>query len=205
MNEPADSPTLPGGAAVAPASPSTVRGEPGSEAALLVRISRGDRDAFEGLFREHYAALVGFAEGIVRSREVAEDTVQDVLLNIWRQRETLRVDDSVRAYLFRAVRNRTLNHLRNERVRREAVPHLESEMPYAPSGDARLMEGELEHAVRDAVAALPPRCREVFELSREHGLRYSEIAATLGISVKTVETQMGRALRTLRQRLEGFL
>ncbi len=176
-----------------------------SELELLARIARGDRGAFEQLFREHYAGLVRFGEGLLRSRELAEDTVQEVLLNLWRQRETVRVDDSVRAYLYRAVRNRSLNHIRNERVRREAVPQLVLETRGAKAGDAGLLETELETAVRAAIAELPPRCREVFELSRIRGLKYAEIAEALGISIKTVETQMGRALRSLRERLGPYL
>jgi RNA polymerase sigma-70 factor, ECF subfamily len=181
----------------------TASGE--SEIELLARIASGDRGAFEQLFREHYAALVRFGEGLLRSRELAEDTVQEVLLNLWRQRETVRVDDSVRAYLFRAVRNRSLNHMRNERVRREAVPQLVLESRESTAADAALGETELESAVRQAVAELPPRCREVFELSRVRGLKYQEIAETLGISIKTVETQMGRALKSLRERLRPYL
>ena len=177
----------------------------GSELELLARIARGDRGAFESLFREHYAALVRFGEGLLRSRELAEDVVQEVLLNLWRQRETVRVDDSVRAYLFRAVRNRAFNQIRNERVRREAVPQLVLESREALAGDSALLETELEAAVRVAIAELPPRCREVFELSRVRGLRYSEIAEALGISIKTVETQMGRALKALRERLGPYM
>src|SRR5688572_12985112 len=129
-----------------------------SELELLARIARGDRGAFEQLFREHYAGLVRFGEGLLRSRELAEDTVQEVLLNLWKQRETVRVDDSVRAYLYRAVRNRSLNHIRNERVRREAVPQLVLESRgSAEAGDAGLLETELEAAVRVAIAELPPR------------------------------------------------
>jgi RNA polymerase sigma-70 factor (ECF subfamily) len=172
---------------------------------LVERISRGDESAFEALFREHYTVLVRFAEGLVRSREGAEDAVQDVLLNVWRNRETFRVEDSVRAYLFRAVRNRALNQLRNERVRRDAGPRLAGESGSAPRGDVELAERDIDRAVREAVNALPPRCREVFELSRGQGLRYAEIATVLGISVKTVETQMGRALKSLRERLAPHL
>ena len=176
-----------------------------AELDLVARIARGDRDAFEIVFREHYVPLVRFGEAMLRSREKAEDAVQDVLLNLWRQRETVRIDDSLRAYLYRAVRNRALNSVRNDRVRRDAVPHLLRETGDAPPGDAAVLEGELEGAVRDAIDALPPRCREIFELSRSRGLRYSEIAESLGISVKTVETQMGRALRSLRERLSPFI
>ena len=172
---------------------------------LVALIARGDRGAFETVFREHYAPLVRFAEVMLRSREAGEDIVQEVLLSLWRQRETLKVDDSLRAYLYRAVRNRALNSVRNDRVRREAMPHLVREAPEITTGEAELLEGELETAARGAIAELPPRCREIFELSRFKGLRYGEIAETLGISVKTVETQMGRALKSLRERLAPFL
>ena len=172
---------------------------------LVALIARGDRGAFESMFREHYAPLVHFAEAMLRSREAGEDIVQEVLLNLWRQRETLRIDDSLRAYLYRAVRNRALNSVRNNRVRREAVPWLVHESPEPAASEAGLLEGELETAARAAIAQLPPGCREIFELSRFKGLRYAEIAERRGISIKTVETQMGRALRILRERLSPFL
>jgi RNA polymerase sigma-70 factor (ECF subfamily) len=172
---------------------------------LVALIASGDRAAFETAFREHYAPLVRFAEGMLRSREAGEDIVQDVLLNLWRQRESLQVEDSLKAYLYRAVRNRALNTIRNDRVRRQAVPHLILEAPHGTSGESELIEGELETAARAAIADLPPRCREIFELSRFQGLRYSEIAERLGISIKTVETQMGRALKSLRERLAPLL
>jgi RNA polymerase sigma-70 factor (ECF subfamily) len=176
-----------------------------SDRDVLVRLARGEQAAFESLFREHYGSLVRLAERLVRSRDLAEDTVQEVLLNLWRQRETVRVEDSLRAYLHRSVRNRALNHIRNERVRREAAPQILDDLSSERDGDSELIGEEIETAVRHAVSELPPRCREVFELSRSQGLKYAEIAEVLGISVKTVETQMGRALKTLRERLSPYL
>jgi RNA polymerase sigma-70 factor (ECF subfamily) len=186
-----------------PVAPDSV-GKSSDDAELLRRIAADDQGAFELVFRQHYAGLVAFANRLLGSYEVAEDSVQEVLLNLWRQRATLRIEESLRSYLYRAVRNRSLNQIRNERVRREAVPYLVHDAPTAKSGDLTATEGEIDAAIRDAIAALPPRCREVFELSRLQGLRYTEIAATLGISVKTVETQMGRALKSLRERLAAF-
>ena len=172
---------------------------------LLDRIRGGDQGAFEALFRAHYAPLVGFVEGMLRRHDLAEEVVQEVLLNLWRARDTLRIEDSLRAYLYRGARNRALNHLRHERVERRAEPRVVGESSLAPAGDAQLVEEEIDVAVREAVAALPERCREVFELSRVQGLRYAEIAQVLGISVKTVDTQMGRALRALRQKLAPWI
>jgi RNA polymerase sigma-70 factor (ECF subfamily) len=176
-----------------------------NERELLERIRHGDEDAFDALFRTHYGSLVGMAEGMLRSRAIAEEVVQDVMLELWRRRQSLQIEESLRAYLFRATRNRALNHLRHGRVERMGEPHAVGAIAAPATAPAALVEEEIDIALREAVAVLPDRCREVFELSRVHGLRYSEIAGTLGISVKTVEAQMGKALRTLRERLAPWL
>lgn len=172
---------------------------------LLDRIRRGDEGAFDAVFREHYAPLVRSAEAMLHRRDLAEEIVQDVMLALWQRRETLVVDDSLRGYLFRATRNRALNHLRHVAIERKAEPELSA--VDSPDADAptTLVREEIDVALQRAISVLPPRCREVFELSRVHGLRYAEIATTLGISVKTVEAQMGKALRVLREQLAPWL
>ena len=172
---------------------------------LLGRIRQGDQGAFDAIFREHYASLVRCAEAMLRRRDVAEEIVQEVMLALWQKRDTLVVEDSLRSYLFRATRNRSLNHLRHAAIERRAEPELSAAEPPDAPAPAALVDEEIEVALRSAVSGLPPRCREVFELSRIHGLRYGEIASTLGISVKTVEAQMGKALRILRERLAPWL
>jgi RNA polymerase sigma-70 factor (ECF subfamily) len=176
-----------------------------TDRALLDRLREGDTAAFDALFRAWYAPLVRLAEGMLRDRAVAEEIVQDVLLELWRRRETLVLDGSPQAYLFQATRNRALNHIRHLRVRQQGEPQVIAEMSRSVAGDTQLIAEEIETALRSAINELPPRCREVFELSRMRGLRYAEIAETLGISVKTVEAQMGKALRTLRERLAPWL
>lgn len=171
---------------------------------LLRCLRAGDEVAFEAIFRAHYPALVAFAERMLRQRATAEDVVQDVLAEVWRRRNGLHVTSSLRAYLFRATRNRALNHLRHEKlVERSAVDQPIGHVP--PSPPDSLAEREIDVALQRAVRSLPPRCREVFELSRGHGLKYAEIADALGISVKTVEVQMGKALRVLRRELASWL
>jgi RNA polymerase sigma-70 factor (ECF subfamily) len=142
---------------------------------------------------------------MLRERALAEEVVQDVMLEMWRRRETLSLDESLRAYLFRAAHNRALNHLRHERVKQRRMPYLAGESVSAPTAHLRLVEEEIDEALHQAVRALPERCREVFELSRVHGLKYAEIASALDISVKTVEAQMGKALRVLREQLAPWL
>ena len=172
---------------------------------LLARLRGGDEDAFDTIFRTWYPRLVRLADGLVRDQAVAEELVQDVMLELWRRREQLAPDSSPQAYLFQATRNRALNHLRHLQVQRRAEPHVlehvARESPAPPAVEAE----EIDVAVRRAIDELTPRCREVFELSRVQGLRYAEIAATLGISVKAVEAQMTKALRTLRDRLAPWL
>jgi RNA polymerase sigma-70 factor (ECF subfamily) len=145
------------------------------------------------------------AESMTRDRATAEEIVQDVMLGLWRRRETFSAEGSPQGYLFRATRNRALNQLRHQKIQRQTEPHLQTRTAVHAVAESALAEQEIQAAVQRAVADLPERCREVFELSRVHGLKYSEIAETLDISIKTVETQMGKALRVLRERLAVWL
>lgn len=161
------------------------------------------RREFEKLFRAHYAALVTFGAGMVGSADAAEDLVQEVFIAIWRRRVEMPPDTVARAYLYKAVRHRALNSLRHERITRESADPAEHSFVVASAEDD-LMHDEAESAVRAAISRLPERARLMFTLSRDEGLTYAEIAGVTGVSVKTVETQMGRALRALRESLAGF-
>lgn len=189
-------PSLPSGAGADPAP---------SERALFARLAAGDEAAFDTLFRATYAPLVRVATWLVHDAGVAEELVQELWLEVWRRRDTLALDEEPRRYLLRAVRNRALNHLRHERVvARTAglVAHDEAMPATAPAEvDAR----DLDAAITAAVAALPPRCRAVFEMSRRDGLSHAEIAEALDIAPKTVENQMSKALRLLRVALAPWL
>jgi RNA polymerase sigma-70 factor, ECF subfamily len=172
---------------------------------LLARLARGDEAAYDTIFRAWYAPLVRATQAIVRDGAVAEELVQDAMLELWRRREQLDTEGSPQAYLFRATRNRALNHLRHLAVQRRSAGELMAEEARDASAPTELVAQELEAAVKEAIAALPPRCREVFEMSRSRGLKYAEIAEALGVTVKAVEANMGRALRILRERLAPWL
>lgn len=173
--------------------------------ALFVRLAAGDDDAFDTIFRTWYAPLVRIGTYLLHDVAIAEEVVQDVLLEVWRRRETLAFEQEPRRYLMRATRNRALNHVRHEAVAARAASRDIPEQSHAATAPAKLDAAELEAAITQAVAALPDRCRAVFELSRRNGLSYAEIADALDIAPKTVENQIGKALRMLRVALAAWL
>ena len=172
------------------------------ESEWVEAIRAGDPTAFEALFHAYHAGLCSFAYRYLGARDLAEEIVQEVFLCVWERRESWHVRTSVRSYLLTAVRNAALSYLRHERV----VRRRQHEIPWpqdalVPSPEVRALEAETITAVRDAVGRLPERCRMVFTLHREQGLTYLEVAEVLGISPRTVEVQIGRALKALRLRL----
>lgn len=172
---------------------------------LLAALQAGSERAFDVTFREYYGPLVGTATALLGDRDLAEEVVQDVMLELWRRRAGIVIETTLRAYLHRAVRNRALNLVRHESVVRRTRPLVvDAQQPPVPA-DRAATEHEIDAALARALDELPPRCREVFELSRVRGLRYAEIASALGISIKTVEAQMGKALRMVRARLAPWL
>ncbi|HYW49365.1 MAG TPA: RNA polymerase sigma-70 factor [Gemmatimonadaceae bacterium] len=173
--------------------------------ALFVRLAAGDEAAFDTIFRTWYAPLVRIATYLLHDQGTAEEVVQDVLLEVWRRRESLALEREPRRYLMRATRNRALNHVRHEAVVARAAARDVSEESHAATAPSRVDAQELEQAIAQAVDTLPERCRAVFELSRRHHMSYAQIADALDIAPKTVENQMGRALRMLRVALASWL
>ena len=173
--------------------------------ALLQRLREGDKAAFDSIFRDWYAALVRAAETMLRDRAAAEEIVQDVMLELWRRRESLDPTGSPKAYLYQSMRNRALNHLRHLQVQRRADLRMDWEESRDANAPSELVAQEMRVALQQALDGLSPRCRSIFEMSRVRGLKYTEIAEALDISVKTVEAQMGKALRTLREHLAPWL
>ena len=162
---------------------------------------------FETIFRTYYDALVALAVWYVGSVESAEEIVDDVFLSLWAQRERWVVHDSVRAYLFGATRNRALNAVRDRRTRARLLRDAGAEVVgrVGSETDAAVRARDLGSAIERALAELPPRARTVLTLHRQAGLSFAEIADLLGISSRTVETHLARAIRTLRRSLGSFL
>ncbi len=171
----------------------------------LARLRDGDHAAFDEIFRQWYEPVVRSANRVLHDPGIAEELSQDVFLEFWRRRETLAPESSVAGYLMQAVRNRALNHLRHLQVQKKSAVYVEALSEPAERADAALDAGELAAALTKAIADLPPRTREVFVMSRERNMRYSEIAEALNVSVKAVEANMSRALRMLRERLAQWM
>lgn len=182
-----------------------------SDDEIVARIRAGDEEAFDTVVREHYDGLCAFAARMLDSDAAAEEVVQDVLLRVWEQRERWEVATTVAAYLYGSVRNRTITQVRRERVftrwqQRAALQGAAADD--RERGDEayhNLRASELAELVSRAIEELPPRCREVFVLRRVHHLSGIEVARVMGIAPKTVEIQMGIALRTLRRKLAPVL
>lgn len=174
------------------------------ERAWIAGVRAGDAASFEGLFRAYHQPLCGFAWRYVGSADIAEEIVQEVLLRVWQHRETWDVSVSAKTWLYSAVRNAAMSWLRHERVVQRRDAETISIFDRAPrEADRELTDAETAAAVQAAIARLPERCRLVFTMHREQELTYGEIAVVLEISPKTVDTQMGRALKALRKHLRA--
>ncbi|KQS32831.1 RNA polymerase sigma-70 factor [Dyadobacter sp. Leaf189] len=169
-------------------------------------VANGDYHAFRELFNHHYRSLCNYAMRVVITREIAEEVVSDVFVKLWKNREQIEVHTSFQAYIYRAVRNQALDYLKlriHRQNERESLDSVQWNMTHADhfSPCEELSFNEFYEHVEDCIQALPRQCQLIFRLSREEGLRYRDIAEKLAISVKTVETQMSRALKVLRERV----
>ena len=173
-------------------------------------IHQGDARAFESLFLAYAGPLIAYARTIVHDTATAEELVQEVFLYLWANRTTLDVTTSVRAYLYTSARNRALNYRRHEQLEQETISRFDStdEHPEMSQGAAdtaaSLSDAELGAAIERAIERLPRRTREVLRLRWYHHLTQSEIAETLGVSIKTVESQMRNAFHAMRRELQRF-
>ncbi len=173
-----------------------------ADADLMARVRAGDRTAFEVIYRRHEARVFAYLWRLVRDETLAADLRQEVFLRLWRARRDWRPGGSVAGYLIRSAHTLAIDARRREQVRSRWADELRFSHPSTtPAPDTALERERLAARVNAAIDMLPDRMREVFSLKRDAGLTYREIAARLGISPKTVEVQMGNALKRLREAL----
>jgi RNA polymerase sigma-70 factor (ECF subfamily) len=161
-----------------------------------------DQGSFEDLFRKYFPPLMAFARKILVDEDDAREIVHQVFITIWEKRQEIDLSQSLKSYLFTSVHNRSLNMIRDrKKFSSSEVPDVAGEWDVS----AVIESMELEEKIMTVIESLPEKCREIFELNRFEGLRYSEIANRLGISVKTVENQMSKALKILREKLIKYM
>jgi RNA polymerase sigma-70 factor (family 1) len=177
-----------------------------SDSDIVNAIRQGQESAFEQMFRTYYERLCRYADTLLKDADEAEEMVQTVFLTIWEKRADLEITLSLKAYLYRAVHNHCLNRIKHYGVRET---HREYSLFFQADGYDSVTEAiqasELEERIERAVSKLPEQCQVVFRMSRFEELKYQEIADQLGLSVKTIENQIGKALRIMRQELADYL
>lgn len=176
--------------------------EPAEDGDLARRIRQGDRRAFRAFFERYHGPLYRFLRARAVPAAVCEDLIQNAFLAIWERRDRIDEARSLRALLFKSCYNRALNHFRDT-ARFAGTPPPER-AALAPTPDRHAEAALIQAALDAAVAALPERRRAVFELCFLEELTYREAADALGISVKTVENQMGHALKAIRRALAAY-
>ncbi len=164
-----------------------------------------DERDFEKLFREYFPGLTLFALKYTGDMDTSKEIVHTVFLNLWEKRGAMDSGRPMKSYLFTSVHNRCLNYLRDQKkFKKDALFDITVEMAAAENPSLSLETDELQQQIDRALDHLPEKCRQVFELNRFEGMKYREIAEKMGISVKTVEAQMSKALKILREHLKDY-
>ena len=170
------------------------------------KIKEGDAQAFERIFRHYYTPLYLYAFSITGHKETSEEIIQDIFYTIWKEREKIQIFQSVKSYLYKSVKNRSLQYLEHLHVRETYHENVIKQTGLAAEAapDEIMEYKELEEVLKQTLHRLPERCRHIFYMHRINGKKYKEIAATLSISVKTVEADMTKAYRTLRKEVNKY-
>jgi RNA polymerase sigma-70 factor (ECF subfamily) len=171
----------------------------------LLQLSADDPQ-FDQVYLEHYAALHRYAYTVLNERALADEMVHEVFLKLLEKQKGVAVHTSLKAYLYRSVHNECMNYLKRSKVKQRYETYTINKIdPHTENPLGKLQYRELELRLREAINELPEQCRTVFQMSRFDELKYAEIAGQLGISIKTVENQIGKALKRLRLQLADYL
>ena len=168
----------------------------------LEAIRAGDPSTFQVIFNEYYPALTVFARKFLNDHDLAKEVVQEIFVQLYEKRETLTIETSLKSYLYQSVRNSCLNRIKQDQTHQK---HHEEILRSAPEGtdwSDSMVETELEQKIFKIISSLPPKCKQVFLLSRQEDMSNREISRQLNISIRTVETQISRALKTLREGID---
>jgi len=177
--------------------------KPIADKLILEHLKNSNQGVFEMVFKYYYSGLVVYADQIIKNTPVSEDIVQSVFMKLWETRQSLEIR-SFRSYFIQCVKNSSIDHLRNQEVKnrysQQGIDYTQVEMQ-----EDLWTKTELDELIQKAIDKLPPRCREIFLLSRIENLKIAEIAEKLNLSGRTVETQISKALKILRVELADYL
>lgn len=183
--------------------------ENSTEKEIFSLLQKGNAYAYELIFRRYYLSLCGFAARFVGQPETAEEIVQEIFLKLWEKKSSFSIDSSLKSYLFRAVYNSCLNYHMHAKIENKYLSFLKETSLRNETGSDPVLDSlaykELNEKITEAIERLPAECKKIFKMSRFDGMKYAQIAEQLRISVKTVETQISRALLRLRSELKEFL
>ncbi|HEY3371156.1 MAG TPA: RNA polymerase sigma-70 factor [Prolixibacteraceae bacterium] len=173
---------------------------------IIKGLEQRDKVVFDYVFNYYYSSLCAFSMQYLNKRNEVEDLVQDFFVYLWVEASSLRINSSLKSYLFTAIKNRCLDYQKHHKIiEKYRTFILFSTEKGDDSTDHLFAESELRHAIERSMDKLPPRCREIFEYSRLHGLSNQEISEKLGLSKRTVELQISNSLKVLRKELAEFL
>lgn len=168
---------------------------------LLQKIKNNDNFAFDEIFRQYYKQLCYFSFKIVQNNDIAEEIVQDLFVHLWEKRKDLNINTSLKSYLYRSVHNNSVRQFKKEKLHES----LEDYHNKPESFSSAIEQAETENYIYNTIEKLPEQCRKIFKMSRFEDLKYREIAEKLNLSIKTVETQMSRALKFLSKNLQHLI
>jgi RNA polymerase sigma-70 factor (family 1) len=166
---------------------------------------QGSMDSFEQLFRRYYAPLVVYAAKYVYGTEIAREIVQDFFVRLYEKRNTLSIDVSMKSYLYRSIYNCCINYLNQRNIQDKHLKNILLERTDEENLENEINSVELQYKIFEVIEELPAKCKRIFKMNRLEGLKNEEIAHTLNLSKRTVETQISKALKILRKRLVNYL
>ena len=172
---------------------------------ILEAFGKNHDQGMEMMFKKYFALVSTVVYRILNDSEIAEDLAQEVFLSVWKNRETININSSLKSYLVRAARNKTLNYIRDNKVKTSVSEEMPDLPDFTPGIEKEIAGKDLRKKVSQLIDMLPERCRYTFVLSRFENLTYKEIAKEMGTSEKTVENQISKALQFLRKGLANFL
>ena len=172
---------------------------------ILKNIQKGDLKEFEMLFKDYYALLCRYALRFVKDTNQSEEIVQELFCQLWENKKKMKIHTSIKAYLYKATYFNSLQVLRKRGVKSQYEEYIKNNKPESSLPTDSLEEKEIHIIVNKTLTKLPDRCSKIFKMSRFEGLKYQEVADKLSISVKTVEANMGKALKVFRENLKDYV